>query len=406
MKNHLSLIFHLSVFIFPFAVFNFPLASQEVQFSGEAGSLWATAVRSENRGDFVLGDNYIKGKFEAFYGNSSAFAEGRTGFDSLENKAYAEVREIYVDYTTDCWGIRVGRQKTAWGKADGINITNLVCPKDYSSARTLFENEYLAVDASRISINSENLSADFYYIPFFTPAALSEETKSQLSTLTEPDLTFSSAEYALKLSGYFSSLDLSLYGFYGWEDMPFLDYRISSERVQVAANYKKVLMMGADAAIPLGETVLRLEGAFFPKRHFQTAAEKILSGGEYTEEHNNFSGLAGLDWMREGWTFTAQYFFDCLFGERENLERGRKFEHGSTLSISKKFFSERLELSASAVLMLKDFDTFIKAHAEYSLTDSLYLKAGGYIFNRGKEKGSYGQYEDYTSVYIKARYVF
>lgn len=397
-------VFFVSMFTFILSVSS--LASQEVQFSGEAGSLWATAVRSENRGDFVLGDNYMKGKFEAFYGNSSAFAEGRTGFDSLENKAYAEVREIYVDYTTDCWGIRVGRQKTAWGKADGINITNLVCPKDYSSARTLFENEYLAVDGARLSFNRGKVSSDFYYIPFFTPAALPEEEKSQLSFITEPNLNLSSAEYGLKLSGYFSRLDLSLYGFYGWDDMPFLDYSISSEKVQVAANYKKVLMMGADAAIPLGETVLRLEGAFFPKRYFQTAAEKILSGGEYTEEHNNFSGLAGLDWMREGWTFTAQYFFDCIFGERENLERGRKFEHGSTLSISKKLFSERLELSASAVLMLKDFDTFIKAHAEYSLTDSLYLKAGGYIFNRGKEKGTYGQYEDYTSVYIKARYVF
>ena len=110
--------------------------------------------------------------------------------------------------------------------------------------------------------------------------------------------------------------------------------------------------------------------------------------------------------MPEGLTFTAQYFFDCIFGDTKNLEQDRKFQHGSTLSISKKLFSERLELSASAVLMLTDFDSAIKLSGEYSLSDSMFLKLGGYFFNRGKEKGTYGQYEDYTSLYLQARYAF
>lgn len=197
----------------------------------------------------------------------------------------------------------------------------------------------------------------------------------------------------------------------GWEDTPFLDYAPKIENgmqteIEINAGYKKMAMFGADAAIPIGETVLRLEGAFFPKRHFQTAAQKILFGGENTEEHNNLAALAGLDWMREGWTFTAQYFCDCLFGETENLERTRKFEHGTTLSISKSLLSETLKLSASGVLMLKDFDSAIELSGEYSLSDSIFLELGGYIFNEGKETGTYGKYKDYSSIYLKARYVF
>ncbi|MBR4449381.1 MAG: hypothetical protein IKS30_04185 [Treponema sp.] len=397
-------VFFVSAFTFILSLF--PLASQESDFSGEAGSLWAAALRSETCGDFILGDTYLKGKFQAFYGNSSACAEGRAGFDGTENTAYWNLNEIYIDYSEDFWAFRAGRQKAAWGKADGIDITNVICPKDYSSVSALFEDESLAVDAARLSLNRGSVSADFYFIPVFTPASLPEEKTAGLSSIKLPEENIKNAEYGLKVSGYFSKCDLSLYGFYGWEDMPFLSYTLSSEGVQAAASYKRMAMLGADAAVPLGETVLRLEGAFFPGRHFQVAAEKILSGSESSEGHNNLLALAGLDWMREGWTFTAQYYCDYVSGKTEKLDRSRNFNHGTTLSISKSLFAETLELSASCVLNLNDLDSAAELSAEYSLSDSIFLEAGGYIFNEGREKGTYGEYKDMTSVYLKARYVF
>ena len=397
-------VFFVSMFTFILSVF--PLASQESDFSGEAGSLWAAALRSDNRGDLILGDTYLKGKFQAFYGNSSMYGEGRAGFDAISDESYYRLSEIYIDYSGDMWGFRAGRQKAAWGKADGIDITNVICPKDYSSVSALFEDESLAVDAVRMGFNRGSVSADFYFIPFFLPASLPQEKTAGLSSITLPEKNVRNAEYGLKVSGYFSKCDLSLYGFYGWEDMPFLSYTLDSEGVQAEASYKRMAMLGADAAVPLGQTVLRLEGAFFPGRHFQVAAEKILSGSESTEGHNNLLALAGLDWMREGWTFTAQYYCDCIFGRTKNLERTRRFDQGATLSISKSLLAETMELSASCVLNLNDLDSAAELSAEYSLSDSIYLEAGGYIFNEGKEKGTYGEYKDYTSVYLKARYVF
>lgn len=397
-------VFFVSMFTFILSLF--PLASQESDFSGEAGSLWAAALRSETCGDFILGDTYLKGKFQAFYGNSSMYAEGRAGFDGISDQSYYRLSEIYIDYSGDMWAFRAGRQKAVWGKADGISITNVICPKDYSSVSAIFEDESLAVDALRLGFNRGNVSADFYFIPFFLPASLPEEKTAGLSSIKLPEENIKNAEYGLKVSGYFSKCDLSLYGFYGWEDMPFLSYTLSSEGVQAAASYKRMAMLGADAAVPLGQTVLRLEGAFFPGRHFQVAAEKILSGSESTEGHNNLLALAGLDWMREGWTFTAQYFADYMWGSRGSLERERNYIHGATLNVSKTLLAETLTLSASGVINLNDLDSAVELSAEYSLSDSIFLEAGGYIFNEGKEKGTYGEYKDYTSVYLKARYVF
>ena len=410
-------------FIFLFSIFSFPLSSQEVKFSGEAGTVWAAALRSEKQGDFVLGDTYLNAKLDAFYENSSAYVEGRLGFDEVSDKTYCNLREIWLDYTSDFWGIRIGRQKTAWGKADGIDITNVICPRDYSTARALFNDEHKAINAARFSLNKGNFSLDTYFIPFFTSPPLPEEKIMKLSSIIMPEKNLKSAEYGLKLSGYLPKCDLSLYGFYGFEDTPFLNYSPKIENdaqtgIDVTAEYKKMEMLGADAAIPLGETVLRLEAAFFPNRHFQKSTDTIikekmlsLANGssseiENTLQRNEISVLVGLDWMPEGWTFTAQYYGDYLFGSTENLDRTKNYTHGATLNVSKKLLQETLKLSASGIVHLNDLDSVIKFSAEYALSDSIYLEAGGYIFNEGKETGTYGEYKNLTSAYLKARYVF
>ena len=69
-------------FIFLFSIFSFPLSSQEVKFSGEAGTVWAAALRSEKQGDFVLGDTYLNAKLDAFYEKSSAYVEALTKFQT------------------------------------------------------------------------------------------------------------------------------------------------------------------------------------------------------------------------------------------------------------------------------------------------------------------------------------
>ncbi|MBR1536378.1 MAG: hypothetical protein IJ630_05520 [Treponema sp.] len=403
--------FHCFFFILLFSIFDTNLSAQEVKFSGEAGTAWASALRPSRQGDFILGDSYLNGKIDAFYENSSAFAEGSVGFDEVSDEIYFELKEAYLDYSSDFWGLRIGRQKISWGKADGIDISNVLCPKDYSSVRSIFNDEKLAIDTVRLTLSKASLSLDTYFIPFFIKSPLLEEYSSQISDFRESGKNIKNSEYALKFSGYFSHLDLSIYGFYGFEDSPFLSYKPKIEGgtitgYEISAEYERFLMLALDAAIPLGQTVLRLETAFFPKRHFQSKAEKILSGSKISEKHDNLLSLIGLDWMPNGWTFTAQYFCDALSGDSKNLEREKNYTHGTSLSISKSLFSETLELSASCLLNFSDFDSAAQLSAEYSLTDSIFLEAGGYIFNEGKEKGTYGLYKDYTSFYIKARYVF
>ena len=392
-------------------------AEENIRFSGNVETLWGAGApwtdRDTARGRMTLGETSFTGKIDSYFGKSSALVEGSARYDSIEDSEDFLLSECWLDCTSESLGLRVGRQKTAWGKADGIDITNVICPNDLSSLAAMTANEKLAVDALRLSVNKNQFTADAYWIPFFTPAKLSE------AKFEKPESKISNGEFGLKISGYFSVLDFSLYGFYGWDDTPFLDYELATSGVNVSGEYKRMTMFGADAAVPLGETVLRIEAAFFPERNFQkssgniieekmiSASNGILSEIETSLCRNELSALAGLDWMKESWTFTAQYYCDYVFGELENLEREKSLQHGATLSVSKKLMADTLELSLSGVLGLNDFDSFVKPEILYSLSDQINLSAGAYVFIPGPERdGQYGSYKDLSTIYAKCKFSF
>ena len=435
-----------------------------LDFSGNISTTWgvfAPWTNEDTAGDFSLGNTNFTGKVDTWYGNSSALAEGTVSYDALTKELDFSLGELWLDYTDSFWGLRIGRQKAAWGKADGIDITNVLCPTDMSSFSAMTgDNSKLTVDAIRLSFNGSSFTADAWWIPFFTPAALPLEQGNSLrkfivpatvdypvpamnttlhlpitvNQFENPELAIWNGEYGIKLSGYFSVLDLSLYGFYGWDDIPMLDYGITfgapadpsnpvtalPEEIVVSGQYKRMAMVGADAALPIGPTVLRLETAFFPQRYMQKKAEEILkealrqaqgpqgtSQGPQDIQRNQLSALVGLDWMPSGWTITAQYYCDYIFGDIEVLERKDAYQQGATLSISKSLVNETLELSFAGVIGLNDFDSMLSPSVKYSLSDQITLGLNAFIFLPGPDcEGKYGAYKDLSSLSLNAKFSF
>ena len=405
-------------------------AEGNVDFSGNIETLWGAAApwtdSDTSAGYFTLGTTTFTGTIDAYYDNSSALAEGSVTYDAVNNSLEYSVDELWLDYTESIWGLRIGRQKAAWGKADGIDITNVLCPSDMSSlAAMISDDSKLAVDAIRLSLSGNQFTADAYWMPFFTPAALPLDEGNALRKfvvpetiefpvapgvnhaipvtidgIKTPELAIWNGEYGLRVSSYLSAFDLSLYGFYGWDDTPILNYGMTSEAIVVNGKYERMAMIGADAALPIGETVLRLETAFFPQRHFQKE-----EGGSL--QKNQLSALAGIDWMPSGWTLTAQYYCDAVFGDLDELERTDAYQHGATLSVSKSLVNETLELSFSGLLGFNDFDSLLSPSVKYSLSDQISLGASAYIFLPGPDRdGKYGAYKDLSSLCLNAKFSF
>ena len=398
-----------------------------VDFSGDVQTIWGVGApwtdSDTSAGQLQLGTTSVSAKLDAYYDNSSALAEGSVFYDAVSNKLDYSVDELWVDYTESFWGIRIGRQKVAWGKADGVDITNVICPDDMSSFSAMTgDDSKLPVDAVRLSLSGNLFTADAYWIPFFTPAALPlnegnplrkflipENVEMEIEGLPEPlilpvipgeieepEKKIWNGEYGAKVSGYFSAFDISLYGFYGWDDIPLFESNPSEQGIIISGKYKRMAMLGMDAAIPIRNVVLRTEAAFFPQRYFAV-----------DEQRNEISALAGLDWMHEGWTITAQYFCDAVIGDLDKIERDDAYTHGATLSVSKTFLNETLEASFSGLINFNELDSMLKPSINYSLSDQISTEAGAYIFIPGPdEDGKYGAYKDLSTIYIKAKYSF
>ena len=377
-----------------------------------------------NSGDFLIGQTSFDSTFRVYtdetmlYVNtillydalSGQSSNGVSAFVSDEGNFALQLREAYFDWRGEKLALRVGRQISAWGKADEVQIVDILCPQDVSSSLVNdYQDNRLGIDAVRLSYITDSTQTDFYWIPFFTPSTLPlakgnplnevmfgdyDDVPDSYNDFDRPDRDFSSCEYAARFSAYMSAFDFSLYGFYGWDDLPFVTDDLEFK-------YKRMAMVGADAAIPAGDFIFRLEAAFFPQRYLQSS-----EGG--TRQSNQIMALGGFDWTPSGgWTITAQYVADIVAGSDSALER-HAYEHKATLSVDKSLMNETLTLSGSFAMDLRYFSTSTELSAEYKLTDSitLYLIGDFYFEGLDNKDGEFGGYKDLSCITLKAKYSF
>ena len=438
------------------------VCAQETVFLGSLTSQAGVGLPNthHNKSDFLLGQTIFDGTIKSYLDEAMVYVNGQIVHDALgaqstngssafvaDDGTYAlKLREAYIDWKGEMIALRIGRQIVSWGKADDIQITDVLNPRDETNVVASDYNESkLGIDAVRLSLLTEKTQVDAYWIPFFTPSILPLAKGNPLHSRVFPEEVdgiginypekyddfelpkkrLSKSELALRASTYTSVADLSLYGFYGWDDLPLIRYNpnivfgdgedmpATSYSIDVTGEYKRMYMIGADAAIPAGDFVFRLEGAYFPKRHFQTDVNSQLF--KYSEDSrpaskrkNQVLGLAGLDWTPSGgWTITAQYVADAVIDYDSDIER-KKFEHQATMSIEKSILNETLTIMASGALDLWDFSTASELELDYKLTDAITLSLIGDLYLEGPDgkEGLYGEYRDFSSVTFKGKMSF
>ena len=449
MKKNVILLLILALAVRAFA--------QDISFSGSLTAQTGIGLPNthDNKGKFLFGQSIFDGTVKAYFDNSKVYVNGQVWFDALGGQATNGfssftadsgyfaflLKEAYMDWKGDLFALRIGRQIAVWGKADDIQIADILCPKDEANrlARS-YKDTPLGIDAVRLSIVTDNAQADAYWIPFFTPNTLplakgnpfhqftfpgSMEgvpvlSPSNYTDLDSPEKKLANSEYALRGSLYTSHVDLSIYGFYGWDDMPFMKYvpvmNASGDinAINVLGEYKRMAMVGADAAVPLGDFVLRFECAYFPNRHIQTSAEyqkNRLSNGlgiKSTKQCHQIIGLAGFDWsLRDGFMITVQYVGDVICNYNNALERNQ-YDNQATLSLEKPLLNETVVLSASGAVDLRDLSTTSEIEIQWKFSDSITLGILGDLFLEGPDgkKGLFGEHHDLSCVTLKGKISF
>ncbi|MBR0032864.1 MAG: hypothetical protein IJP61_11355 [Treponema sp.] len=436
------------------------VTAQEVSFAGSLSTQFGVGLPSthDNEGRFLVGTTTLDTTLKAYIGDSSLVvnsqllydalggqsSNGTESFVALDGSFALKLKEAYFDYNGGSFAIRVGRQISAWGKADAIQVADILCPQDNSvMIAANYKESRIGIDAVRFSYMRDLMQIDAYWIPFFTPSTLPLAKGNPLRAIEFPDSysgykfytpqswddfdlsekKLSNSEYALRFSANFSKFDFSFYWFYGWDDTPFFSYApvfsgygysADLSGINLSGSYERLLMFGADAAVPFGNFVFRFEAAYFPERYMQTSVDyqkKYLFAGEKADaakERHQLVGLIGADWdAGGGWTLMAQYVADIAFGDVGDLAR-KQYVHQLTATVTKSLFNDLLSLMFHGGLDLCDFSAAIDAEAEYSLTDSIKLSLIGNFYIEGPwdEKGMYGVYRDLSCLTLKGKISF
>ena len=351
-------------------------------------------------------------EMRANYGEASLFSSVNLAYNSLiKEQSGAFLREAYFDYAGKYLEVKAGRQIVTWGVADGLRITDLISPMDYTE---FMANDYddirVPVNAINLKYPGESFSAELVFVPvpeyFVMPSGednpwsmpVPEGVSMDLSGT--PEKHIKNSEVGTRLRFFLENLDFSLTALRTFNKSPvtIAEYDPETKSVVIQGIYKPMYVLGGDFSIPVSEFVVRGEMAGY-------FGEPIaLNDSRRYRLRKTFNALLGLDWYAgDNWTFMVQYMHKVIMDYRKELGMDQNTSM-VTARISKEVLNNTLKLSVYGMYDIDNVSFYIRPAADYLLNDQITLSLGADIL--GGRRGTFKTYEDNTQIWVKGKYFF
>lgn len=189
--------------------------------------------------------------------------------------------------------------------------------------------------------------------------------------------------------------------------------------ISITPEYYRIAMIGTDGAIPIKDVLLRYEAAYIWGRYFEPLEQMgMLPKMDKTDATTwklNFNKplrkhqlllLAALDWNRDGWSLSCQYFEDLILDHKDDIKR--PLHQGTvSLNISKTLLRDTLRLGVVGAIGINYGDTFSTYSIDYAITDNLHIATGFDLYTKGYEgKGHFSSMKDLSSFWLRGRFSF
>ena len=361
----------------------------------------AAAVSAVDTGGFA--DTYLAGRIdngeltgartrlryniESEMEESYIFASLNIYENMISDEEEINLHEIYMEYSSEIWSMRLGKQIHIWGKADGIRITDILNPCDYREYNTMeLDDMRIPVESLKINYYPGDMDIELIWIPLFRKSIYPEkgsvwDNGTMNSDISAPEVKtdIENSEIGLRIMYYFTGIDAAFSVFHTRDDDP-------------VYKYHSLDFIGLEFSKPAGDFVIRNENAFYFNKHFYTKTNGTSS------ENSFLKSMIGIDWYGDGGlTVLMQYGTDYIIDYSDNIISD-EFSHYATLNISKKLLRETLELSNMIYLDITDKDGYNRFSAEYMLTDNFSITGGTDIF--------FDTFSENRACWLKGKYSF
>jgi hypothetical protein len=378
--------------------------SKDKSYSGKTGyavgSIWATARPQEAGGINTYFDARLQGE---------DLTRG--------SRVSSELREAYAQTSLGNFDVRVGRQVTVWGRADKVNPTDAWSTRDFTLLAPNDEDQRLGVTSLEGTWNHRVYRVIGLWQPEWRSPVVPIPPLPRGISLQEVAPTHPVGQFGFKLDHSGEGVDWSLSYAHSINRTP--DLALLSQGptgIAVGLLYRHVDVIGADAAVPIGQYGLRAEIAYTRTGN--------RNGHEPLAQSNNVFAVLGIERTFEGeLNINAQYLYRRTFDLQDpdslaasdlrvlaRQERLLSNElatnmHGASLRINYKAWNETLETELAAVAWLNNGDTAIRPKVTYAFTDRFKGILGGELY-RGPAHSFFGQLNPTSSAYAELQFGF
>ncbi len=360
--------------------FDFDLTETE---NADASS-WQFSGYLENRNQYFTADmdedwlsNRLLGRGELTWRRDRwlAFAATNVEHDpatrDYRDPFRTQVQEAYLQWDGDRLDVSLGKQRVAWGTADGVSTIDRVNAVDLrepiGNARTASRRPSWLV---RVQQSTSIGIVEAVWLPRgrdrklperdspWEPAdlaALRELAAAGVAILVTDDPE--DDEYGLRYSRYGQGVDWGLAVFDGYTDAP---VTLAEENNSVVLKPERITTWNANAAVGLANSTWRGEVAYTPDH---------VNGDEQTGRWQ-----AVLGWDRT--YFSNLYLNFQLFWEKVG---GNEEDFGGTFAVTNKFFDDAATAGVRGQLG-RDNQLSAEVYIDYAVNDAWTLTAKAFVF--------------------------
>lgn len=197
--------------------------------------------------------------------------------------------DLYAEYVSDRFEVRVGYQTHFWGAAESANIIDTLNQKDFAVDFFDPKENKFGEPAVRLRLAFGENQFDIYHFSYFTPASLPNKVNrfnffdGQLDFSDDPIYTHGDErlrqQVALRWDRTIGSADIGISYFNGYEKFPVIHVRPGA--VEADTLYYEMQQFSWDLQMPVGNWLLKGEALFQDTSLGGTfIADSVTSGGQ------------------------------------------------------------------------------------------------------------------------------
>src|SRR5581483_2523069 len=272
--------------------------SKDLSFTGETG--------------FAIGSFWLTAKPEEVLGIRT-FLDARVQGQNLSRSSHLtwDVREAYAETSLGDFDFKAGRQLTVWGRADKVNPTDVWSSRDYTFLAADDEDQLLGIAALQVAWNHWDHRLIVFWQPEWRPPVYPLGFLPPGIAVRNLNPTGQLAQIGMKLDHSGGRVDYAVSYAHLINKSPDLALLSAGPAgIDLGLQFNKIEVVGADAAIVLGDYGLRAEVAYT-----QTGN---TSGSSALEQDSTLFGVVGVDRTFEGiFNVNVQYLHRHMFNWRD-----------------------------------------------------------------------------------------